>query len=105
MNAVCIDTFYRWQKELKQFQLIDVRELHEHEACNIGGINIPMGEIINRISELNNDKSVLIYCKSGQRSEAVVEALKLHENISDIFFLEGGIAAFANKYKPELVFE
>ena len=77
MSAISCSKLYTLQNENANFLLVDVREPSEHQQANIGGVNIPMGEILNHVNALVSAEKVVIYCKSGQRSEAVVEALKL----------------------------
>lgn len=49
--------------------IIDVRETFEYERGHIkGAVNIPLGEIRSRISEIPSDKPVYLHCKTGQRS-------------------------------------
>jgi molybdopterin/thiamine biosynthesis adenylyltransferase/rhodanese-related sulfurtransferase len=55
--------------------LIDVREKKEHDAFNIGGINVPLKEIEAMYTELETDKSILLYCASGVRSKKAAEYL------------------------------
>lgn len=76
-------------------QLIDVRESHEFELCNIGGDHIPMGEILNRKDDIRTDVPVIIHCRSGQRSSAVVTALENHFGMENLHNLSGGILAWA----------
>jgi len=55
----------------EQINLLDVRQPEEHADYNIGGILLPLGNIISmQIDEIENlkDKEVIIYCRSGQRS-------------------------------------
>ena len=62
-------------KELKamidnkeDFQLIDVREEHEFDICNLNGKLIPMGEVMDHVAEISKDKKVVVHCRSGKRS-------------------------------------
>jgi rhodanese-related sulfurtransferase len=51
--------------------LVDVRELHEREAFNIGGIHCPIGKIQTMEVEALEDwkeEEVICYCRSGHRS-------------------------------------
>jgi len=49
--------------------LIDVREMHEFQVCRIEGCRlIPMGEIPNRVHELDPMRECVIYCHTGVRS-------------------------------------
>ena len=83
-------------------QLIDVREVHEVELCSIGGVHIPMGEILDRSEEIRRDVPVVIHCRSGQRSQAVVTALENHFGFTNLHNLEGGILAWAREIDPTL---
>jgi adenylyltransferase/sulfurtransferase len=96
-------------KELKQmkdnkesFQLIDVREPHEVEICEIGGELIPMGDIMNNVDKISRDKKVIIHCRSGARSGAVVQALEAEHGFTNLYNLKGGIIAYANEIDNSL---
>jgi rhodanese-related sulfurtransferase len=55
----------------ENLNLVDVREPHEHEEFNIGGILLPLGDIrvgdTESIDQLK-DQEVILYCRSGNRS-------------------------------------
>jgi rhodanese-related sulfurtransferase len=55
----------------EKINLIDVRQPEEHAEFNIGGILLPLGNImsmqIEAIEDLR-DQEVICYCRSGQRS-------------------------------------
>jgi len=55
----------------EKINLIDVRQPEEHAEFNIGGILLPLGNImsmqIEAIEDLS-DQEVICYCRSGQRS-------------------------------------
>jgi rhodanese-related sulfurtransferase len=51
------------------FFVLDVREPDEWEAGHIPGATlIPLGELGTRFTELPTDQSILVYCRSGNRS-------------------------------------
>src|SRR5690606_5114668 len=52
------------------YQLIDVRDNGEHQAFNIGGINIPLAEMENRWDAVNPAAPIVCYCTTGKRSAA-----------------------------------
>lgn len=56
--------------------LVDVRENYEFEDHNIGGVNIPLYELQDRIRELPEDMTIVFYCQTGQRSKIAVQLLK-----------------------------
>ncbi len=92
-------------KSLKQlidakvdFQLIDVREEHEYEEANLKGQLIPMGDIMDRVSEIARDKQVVIHCRSGARSATVINALEQQHGFDNLYNLQGGILAYINEF-------
>jgi rhodanese-related sulfurtransferase len=96
-------------KELKEkmdrketFQLIDVREQYEHEYSNISGELIPMGQIMNEKDKIQSDKPVVIYCRSGNRSAVVIQALEQRFGFTNLYNLKGGILAWAREVDPSV---
>jgi len=81
-------------KSPSSIQLIDIREPYEVEDGHIiGNINIPMGDILEKIDLLSKTKDVIIYCNTGNRSKPVVYMLKKLHNIST-YNLTGGYKNF-----------
>jgi rhodanese-related sulfurtransferase len=85
------------QKDLKSILsepntvLLDIREISEFADFNIGGINIPPHEVLERLDELHNYKAIVIACSNGTRSSIVARLLtKKLPNIK-ILHLEEGI--------------
>lgn len=67
-------------------QFIDVRNPDEFQKGNItGAINIPVGEIINHIKELQG-RSIVLYCQSGLRSQEALQLIKRqgHEQVYNL---------------------
>ncbi len=57
--------------------LIDVRTPLEFNSGNVkGSINIPMNEVPKRLDEIRNLEPMIVFCKSGVRSQKVLEFLK-----------------------------
>lgn len=79
------------------FQLIDIREPYEYEICNLEAILIPMGNIFDHIDKIATDKPVIIHCKSGARSAAVISELERKFGMTNLFNLKGGILAWATQ--------
>ncbi len=74
--------------------LVDVRTPEEHAAGNLGGINIPLGDIdAGHFGDIPKDKEVVVYCRSGSRS-AYAQMLLAQAGFTNIINLEGGIMAF-----------
>ena len=80
--------------KISEVQLIDIREPYEVEDGNIkGSINIPMGDFLESLSQLDKTKQIVIYCNTGRRSKPVVYMThKLHGII--LYNLEGGYKNF-----------
>lgn len=81
--------------------LLDVREPHEYEIVNMGGTLIPLGELPNRVSELDSARSIVVHCHVGGRSRRAVEFLK-DLGFKKVKNLVGGIDAWAEKVDPAL---
>ncbi len=88
-------------KELKELmdnktdiQLIDVREQHEFDESNLGGELIPMGDVMDNTEKISKDKQVVIHCRSGKRSAAVIQALETQLGFTNLYNLKGGILAY-----------
>lgn len=77
------------------FQLIDVREVHEFDICNLQGELIPMGEVPDQVERINKDKQVVIHCRSGKRSGQIVQYLEKNHGFTNLYNLQGGILAWA----------
>ncbi len=77
------------------FQLIDVREPHEYDICNLGGELIPQGEIPNHVDKVSKNKKVIVQCRSGARSGNMVQWLEKNHGFTNLYNLKGGILAWA----------
>lgn len=79
------------------FQLIDIREPYEYEIAHLDGELIPMGELLSNLQRISREKEVIIYCRSGNRSAAVIDALEKEFGFSNLLNLKGGILAYADQ--------
>jgi len=87
------------------FFIVDIREKYEYDFSNIGCINIPMGELCNRIAELPADKIIVLMCKSGKRASALGNLLNIDFGLTNVAVLEGGIEAWREQVEPTLILE
>ena len=76
-------------------ELIDVREPYEHDEFNIGGRNLPLGDIQTWKEDIEDLKSseVVLYCRSGNRSGMAKQFLSMH-GFEHLRNLTGGILAW-----------
>jgi rhodanese-related sulfurtransferase len=82
------------QRRLKageDIQLIDVREGYEHDTFNIGGVLMPMGDVINRRGEIPKNKPVVLYCRKGVRSAIIIQRLQDKYGFENLINLKGGV--------------
>jgi sulfur-carrier protein adenylyltransferase/sulfurtransferase len=93
-------------RELKQrldrgddLYILDVREPHEYQICNLNGHLIPLGEISRRLHELDSSKEIVAHCRSGKRSAEAVEFLR-KAGFKKIWNLKGGILAWSDEVDP-----
>jgi rhodanese-related sulfurtransferase len=93
MNQLTPTELQEWKESGKDFLLIDVREEWEREAYNIGGLHIPMGELMGRINEIPKDKDVVLYCEKGIRSVIAIQRLEA-SGFHNLFNLAGGVKAW-----------
>jgi hydroxyacylglutathione hydrolase len=78
------------KKNTNDFELIDVRFPFEHSQGHIkNSILLPLNEIINNLDYFKKDKTYILYCRSGRRSQMLQELL-LKKGINAIN-MEGGI--------------
>jgi rhodanese-related sulfurtransferase len=71
--------------------LLDVREISEFGDFNIGGINIPPHEVLDRLEELKSYNTIVVACSNGTRSSIVARLLTKKLPNSKILHLEEGI--------------
>jgi len=82
--------------------LLDVRELHEIAVASIeGSMHIPMGQIPERIREIDQEKTVVVMCHGGMRSLRVAVYLS-QQGFAQVINLEGGIDAWSRDVDPRI---
>ncbi len=83
-------TLEELNKNKEKYNLLDVRQNNEREAYHIGGQHIPLGELLERIDEVNQNKDLVVYCKSGMRSSTAIITLLSNNFKSRVLNLKGG---------------
>ena len=79
--------------------ILDVREPHEYQICNLHGHLIPLGELPRRVSELDSSREIVAHCRSGKRSADAIEFLK-QAGFQKVWNLKGGILAWSDEVDP-----
>jgi adenylyltransferase/sulfurtransferase len=87
----------------EDLQIIDVREPNEYEIARLQGSKlIPLGQIVNRISEIDESRETIVHCKGGVRSAKAIEALKRAGFNGRLINLKGGITAWSDDVDPSV---
>ena len=81
--------------------VLDVREPHEYQICNIGGHLIPLGDLPKRVNELDSSREIVAHCRSGVRSGKAVAFLQ-QAGFKKVHNLAGGILAWADRIDPKM---
>ena len=103
MNSISPNELKKWLDSDKEVQIIDVREPWEREIGLIDGSDhIIMNLIPENIEKINRDSDVVVHCRSGARSAAVAQYLVYQQGFSNIYNLEGGITAWAERVNPNV---
>jgi len=82
--------------------VLDVRTTGEFGRNRIkGAINLPVDELLKKVETIITDKTkrVLVYCLSGARSEAAVEAM-VQMGYTNVFSMTGGLLVWRLKQFP-----
>jgi molybdopterin/thiamine biosynthesis adenylyltransferase/rhodanese-related sulfurtransferase len=81
--------------------VLDVREPYEYEVANIGARLIPLGELPERLVELDKDETLAIHCRTGARSARAVRLLQ-DAGFQEVYNVKGGIAAWSEEIDPSV---
>ncbi len=82
--------------------LLDVREPHELEISALpNAVNVPLGQLAGRLSELDSAQDMVVLCKSGTRSARALELL-VSAGFKKVKNLKGGINAWAREVDKSL---
>ena len=86
----------------EKFIFIDVREPWEYEEFNLGAQLMPVGDIINKMWELEDHKAdeIVVHCRSGARS-AMAQGLLMANGFTNVRNLKGGVTAWMDAFGKE----
>lgn len=80
--------------------LLDVRNPPEFEICRIEGATlIPLGDLLNRVHQLDTSREIVVHCKSGVRSMKAIEQLR-QAGFRKLSNLEGGVLSWVRDVDP-----
>jgi rhodanese-related sulfurtransferase len=100
MKHISVDKLKARIEAGEKLNIIDVREDYERADFNIGGTHIPLGRIqqmaIDDIQDLK-DEEVLIYCRSGNRSQVACNILE-QVGFKNTVNVSGGMLDWEGKF-------
>lgn len=91
---------YTQDFESRDHILLDVRTVAEFNEGHIeGATNIPIEELDRYLDRLPKDKTIVVYCRSGNRSATAATLLK-NEGFSSVYDIDGGLIAWGQAKLP-----
>ena len=102
MQSITAEQLAALQPEWDKVVLLDVRDPWEFDICRLAGsVNIPMNEVMERVTELDPDTRTVVICHFGMRSLEVGNYLE-GSGFRDIVNLEGGLDAWAERVDRDM---
>lgn len=102
MKEITVQELQQLKQNGADFQLIDVREPHEYDICNLEGELIPQAEIPHNVDKISKSKQVVVHCRSGKRSGDMVQWLEKNHGFTNLYNLKGGVTAWAKEIDPTM---
>jgi molybdopterin/thiamine biosynthesis adenylyltransferase/rhodanese-related sulfurtransferase len=82
--------------------LLDVREPFEYEICHLEGSKlVPLGQLADRVGELDKSAETVVYCHVGMRSARAVQFLRA-QGFQNVRNLKGGIKSWSDLVDPSV---
>ena len=84
-------------------QIVDVREDNEVAIGRLpNSIHIPLGQVLNRMKEIDRNRETVVYCKMGGRSARAIDALQRSGFEGKLINLKAGIIGWSNDVDPSV---
>jgi adenylyltransferase/sulfurtransferase len=94
----------KWLKNGRLPLILDVREPHEWDISNLGAwgaVLIPQKQVAARLDELDAARDIVVQCRTGVRSTAIVRDLQ-KQGFTKLWNLDGGINRWAEDVDPTM---
>ncbi|MBZ5628521.1 MAG: molybdopterin-synthase adenylyltransferase MoeB [Acidobacteriia bacterium] len=101
LPEITVEELNRRQDAGEDIFVLDVREPHEYQICNLRGYLIPLGDLAKRVHELDSSREIVAHCKMGGRSAKAVDFLR-QAGFAKVKNLKGGILAWADRVDPTM---
>lgn len=81
-------------------QIVDVREVNEQPVVNaLKELHIPLNTIIKNAEKMDTQKKIIIFCKTGARSNHAIQILQKEKGMNNLYNLKGGVVEWLKNYK------
>jgi adenylyltransferase/sulfurtransferase len=101
MSEISVEELKKKIDNKEDIFILDVREPHEYQICNLNGHLIPLGDLPKRVGELDSSREIVAHCKMGGRSAKAVAFLQ-QSGFKKVSNLTGGITAWAERIDPKM---
>jgi len=100
ITLISIEEVFEIIKNNEDYIFLDVRTQEEYDEGHIeSAINIPVDKLENRLGELPEDKSIIVYCRSGIRSNNAANIL-IDNGFTQVYDMSGGILEWMDRGYP-----
>ena len=99
---ITVEDYDAMRRDGAKHTLLDVREPKEFAISALeGSLDIPMGDVPGRVDDLPRDETLVVICRTGNRSGQVVSWLR-DQGFGNATNLGGGINAWAERIDTAL---
>lgn len=97
-NEITADELYSLiENERGTIQLVDVRDEDEQPIVDeLIELSIPLAEIIESVDQIDTQKKVVVFCRTGSRSLQAIAQLQSETELKNLYNLKGGVVAWLN---------
>ncbi len=89
---------YMEQHKPEEYTLLDVRQPEEYRQGHVpGSLLIPVGQLHQRLDELDRSKPAIVYCRAGVRGANATGVL-LNAGFKEVWNMSGGILAWQGTF-------
>lgn len=97
MKEVTVEELHQWLQAGKELRFLDVRQPGEWpEAEGIIDLQIPLPLVEKEFGQIDRNADVIVYCKSGDRSQKAIEILSEKFEFNNLIKLKGGVEEWIN---------
>jgi rhodanese-related sulfurtransferase len=103
-SEITVQQFLERRAQGIPMTLLDVREEWEIRLSPAPSayLHIPMGQIPDRIQELDTGTQIVVMCRAGGRSMEVARFLQQRAGFTSVANLQGGILAWSRDIDPAI---